>query len=591
MEAVGSGAASGEALQRKKRLRAKGRDAPARLGIGLALLGLLFACDGSASSTSTTLVPSTTTTRRATTTTTAPPECPDAFCVRYHIRPEAAWADATPVTADDFAFTLETLIDPDNQVASRDGYSLVSGYEVVDEKTFLLSFSQVYAPWRELFKVVLPAHELEGESFNTGLDEDIGLGSGPFELSEYVQEEEAVLTRNPNFWASSDPASGQALGDVASLTVRIVGDAENQVDGLRQDELDMIYPEPDEGTYDDVTRMGGVEYEVGQGRVWEHIDFNHDDPLLSQRFIREAIARAIDREGVLDDEVRPIDEEAVTLGNTVWLTQQPAYQDHFTEFGYDPEAAEQVLIDNGCTRGEDEVYVCGGQRLSFRWATTAGIEPRERLFEVAQESLSDIGIEVVADFGPATRVFANEFIYGDSSVWQIFNFGWFGGADPSSRDSVYFCEGTASPSGFGDINVNRYCNDEVESLIRQTQTEVDPVARAALYNQADAIYLGDIASIPLYQKPTLLAWNDDIAGPVDNASQAGPLWNVAAWSGKESVVFGVDQGPTTLNVLKRGGDSLAASLVAAAVLQGAYTVAPDFTYVPVLIEDADVIVS
>ena len=556
----------------------------------LLVLGMVVAaCNGGAEATTTT----TATTISVETTTTAaapPPECPDAFCVRYHIRPEAAWADGTPVTAGDFAFTLETLMDQNLEIASRSGYSLITGYNVVDDKTFLAIFSEVYAPWRSLFNVVLPAHELGDQPFNEVWDEAITLGSGPFQFSEYVAEESISLTRNPNYWATRDPASGASMGDVQNVRIDFLGDSATLIDALRDEEIDMFYPEPNESLVDEVTSMGDITSEIGPGRIWEHIDFNHDDPLLSKRYIREAFARAIDREEVLEEVVRPMLEGAVALGNTVWLTETPYYEDHFGQFTYDPEAARQLLSANGCVEGEDGIYVCDGQRLSFRWATTAGIEGREALFDLAQEDLLEVGIEVVADFGPATRVFANEFIYGDSSVWQILNFAWFGAADPSGRNTVYYCEG-AAPSGFGDINVNRYCNDEIEDLIRQTETEVDDQARAALYNQADSLYLGDVASIPLYQKPSFFAWNEVITGPRDNPSSSGPFWNISTWSGKPDIVFGVDQGPETLNVLEPGGDHFTASLVSSAVLEGAFTVAPDFTYVPVLVSRADVIVT
>jgi peptide/nickel transport system substrate-binding protein len=558
----------------------------------LALGVLVAACTGQAEVT-TTSAPATTTTSAATTTEAPPPpECPDAFCIRYHIRPEAAWADGTPVTAGDFAFTVETVRDADLDIAEtiRADYSLITGYEIVDDKTFLAIFSEVYAPWRKLFEVVLPAHELSGKSFNDLWDEAITLGSGPFQFSEYVAEESISITRNPNYWATVDPASGAPVGDVQSLRIDFLGDSDTLVDALRDEEIDMFYPEPAEDLVDEVTSMGDVTSEVGKGRLWEHIDFNHDDPLLSKKFVREAFAMAIDREEILDEVVRPMAEDASALGNTVWLEQTPYYQDHFTEPVHDPEAARQLLTANGCVEGEDGIFSCDDQRLSFRWATIAGVEGRETLFDIAEADLREVGIEVIADFGPAARLFANEFIYGDSSVWQILNFAWLGDADPSGRSTVYHCEGTA-PSGFGNININRYCNDEIEGLVRQAETEVDPEVRAELYNQADAQYLADVAVIPLYQRPSFFAWNDVITGPRDNPSSSGPLWNISTWSGKADVVFGVDQGPATLNILESAGNHFTASLVSSAILEGAFTVAPDFTYVPVLVSSADVIVT
>jgi hypothetical protein len=186
-------------------------------------------------------------------------------------------------------------------------------------------------------------------------------------------------------------------------------------------------------------------------------------------------------------------------------------------------------------------------------------------------------------------VFADEFIYGDSTVWQIFNFAWVGSPEPAGGNTIYYCEGGA-PSGFGDINVTRYCNDEMEQLVRQTDTVVDPAERAALYNQADAIYLEDAASVPLYQKPTFFAWNSQISGPQDNSTNVGPFWNVGAWSGKEVITYGADQQPDSMNVIEPDGNLFASGLVATAVLEGAYTIAPDFSFVEQLITSAEPIV-
>jgi hypothetical protein len=152
----------------------------------VAVLGLVVAaCGGDATEettapeeTTTTAAPETTTTTAATTTTTVVGDCPTAFCVKYNIHPDAAWADGTPVTSDDFAFTWETIMDEGNDITSRQGYDQIEGYEVVDEKTIVFQFTNIYAPWQTLFSAVLPKAELEGQPFNEVWDDLITLGSG-----------------------------------------------------------------------------------------------------------------------------------------------------------------------------------------------------------------------------------------------------------------------------------------------------------------------------------------------------------------------------------------------------------------------------
>ena len=120
------------------------------------------------------------------------------------------------MTAQDFVFTYETIVDPSLDIVSREGYHLITGYEVVDDKTVVFAFDEIYAPWQTLFSSVLPAHILEGEPFNTVWDDAISMGSGPFTFVEWVPEERITLARNENYW-------GDASGDVQTLNVMFLG--------------------------------------------------------------------------------------------------------------------------------------------------------------------------------------------------------------------------------------------------------------------------------------------------------------------------------------------------------------------------------
>lgn len=558
----------------------------------LAVFSLVAAaCDDGASTTTSLAEVSTTATAPKETTTTPPVagDCLVVFCVKYNIHPDAAWADGTPVTADDFAFTYDTIMNDQLDITSREGYNKMTGYEVVDDKTFVAQFGELYTPWKNLFDAILPKHELDAKPFNSYWDDIITLGSGPFTMEEWVEDERIVLQRNDNYWASEERASGAPLGDVQTVNIVFFDDSQIQVQALKDQEIDMFYPEAEVSLVQEVDAMEGVEWEAGLGPVWEHIDFNHSDPLLSQKFIRQAFAQGIDREAIVEAIVRPIAADAEPLGNTIWMNNSSNYEDHFSQYPYDPVAAEAYLTDNGCTKGSDGIYECGGRRLSFNWATTAGQQRRESQFALTQANLAEIGIEVNALFRPVSKVFADDFIFGDYQVWQLFNFAWVGEPDPARANSLYYCEGDA-PSGFGILNITRYCNDEMEQLVRRTDAEVDPAARAALYNQADAIYLEDVASIPLYQKPTFFAWNSEISGPQDNATRVGPLWNIGAWTGKELITFGTDQQPKSANPFEPDGSTSADNFFVAAVLEGAYTILPDFSYKEVLITSAEPIV-
>ena len=549
----------------------------------LALALLAAACDSgdstasSTSTTTTTTVTSTTTTTAPVTTTTEPDPCEGRpFCVVYEIAAEAVWSDGVPITSEDFAQTLEDITDPVSGASEQTGYRLISDVEILDDRRFVVSFSKVFPSWRTLFDFVLPAHS------DLGYRAEGAPVSGPFVLEEWIEGERIVLTRNPRYWPSVDPISMAPLGDVQRLVFVFPDSVRDQLRQLEDGEVDVINPRPLDWMIEELDSMELVSFDVVPGSFWEHIDFNHDDPLLGQSWAREAISLAIDREAILNETVRTVDEDASPLDSAVFLSNSIHYEDNF-DHTYDPEVAEALLQERFCERGDDGVFNCQGRRMSFLWATTVGDEYRETIFELVSDDLEQVGIELVLQPFTPSELFSSEVFFGGPSVWQLINFSWKGEPDPFLANTAFYCNGDA-PNGFGMLNVNRYCDETVEALIRSTEELVNPEERVAAYNEADALYLGDRAIIPLFQKPALLAFDSMLSGPEPNISSSTELWNVAAWSGAETVVIALESEPDDLDPVRPESDS--ARVILAAMLQGAFGLSPDLEFRPVLVSEA-----
>ena len=548
--------------------------------IGLASISAACTDGEGADSTSTTTGvpdPTSTTATQPATTTTEPAPCDGlVFCVIYEIPAGAVWSDGEPVGVDDFVHTLDLITDPVRGAAETSGYDLITGIESLGDQTVLVTFSRPFAPWRTLFPYLIPAHS--DLSFrNQGAPV-----TGPFVLDEWVVGERIVLRRNPGYWSEVEPISGAPLGRVEEVVFIFPPGVRDQLQGLEDDEIDVINPRPLDWMIEDLTGMENVSFEVVPGEFWEHIDFNHDDELLGQAWVREAISLAIDRQAILEETVRLVDPNAQTLDSAVYLSNSVHYEDNY-DLGFDPAAAEEILVERFCERGDDDVYSCQGRRMAFSWATTVGDDYREAIFEIVSENLAQIGIEVTLQPRTPSELFSGSVFFGGPEVWQLINFSWKGEADPFLADSTYACRGDA-PSGFGSLNVNRYCNEEVESLIASTSTIIDPEERASTYNAADAVYLGDRAIVPLFQKPALLAFDSSLSGPVANISRSTNLWNLGAWQGQDTVVIALEAEPDDLNPVSPGSDS--ARMVLSAMLHGAFGINPALEFVPVLGGDA-----
>ena len=68
--------------------------------------------------------------------------------------------------------------------------------------------------------------------------------------------------------------------------------------------------------------------------------------------------------------------------------------------------------------------------------------------------------------------------------------------------------------------------------MQKGQSESDPTKRAALWNQADAIMAATVPTIPLYQRPSPLAYKTSLLGVKNNPATIGATWNIEDWHWK-----------------------------------------------------------
>lgn len=510
-----------------------------------------------------------------TTTTTVEPSpppitCPTEFCVKYELREGAEWSDGRPVRAADFAATVDYFRDPLTGFGTQ-GYDLVREVQVLDPLNALVVFDQPYGPWQTLFERLVP----EGTDPSSVIP-----SSGPYEFVDWVRGDRIEVVRLDGWWGDSDLRSGAPAGDVVEITFLFMPDVEEMVESLLSGDVDVIGVRPTPEIVEQLAAVEEVDFALAPGPFWEHIDFHFDDPTLAQDWVRRAIALAIDRSHIVDQTVGLLDPGSPQLDNTVWMTGSAPYESHLEGVTHDPVAAESLLVDNGCERADDGIQVCGATRMSFVWTSTNDDPARIATFESVREDLEAIGIELVPDLRSPSQFVTRGHLFGGAGVWQMANFSWKDLLDPAATDQRFECAES-------DLNVNAYCSEAADAALEVARFETDPDRRAAAYNEVDRLYLDDLAVIPLYQKPTMLAWTSELSGPIPNYTRSSDLWNVAAWTGMSSIVVALPGEPTTLDPRSTADD--AANAVLSTLMYGAFSMAPDQTQVPLVVSSAEII--
>lgn len=434
----------------------------------------------------------------------------DPFTITYRIKPEAAWDDGMPVSARDFVFTWRTFTKARNQIATREGYDLIESATVVDPKTVTFTFRKPYSAYKRLFADVFPRHVLRGENFNRVWNRSIPISAGPFRFGEYEVGDRLTLVRNENYW-------GEQLAYLDEVEFRFIRRAARQAEALRTGEVDAIYPSVDP-RLSQVYDLEDAEVQTNPSLLWEHLALGFRDRLIQKPFIRRTLALAIDREALVAEVIRPVDPDASVLDSLLLLGNEPGYEPHFDRYRYDPSAARTILEDHGCRVGGDTVWRCNGRRLAFEYTTTNDNPIRKHVAEVVRRQLEAFGIEVVVRRHDAAVVFGPRILV--SGRFDIFNFAW-AGSDLRQDRGIWACNGTQ--------NFTRYCNEDVGALLGEAYAELDPTRQAQLANLADEVMADDMASLPLYQRPTFLAYTSAVHGMADNPTMESPTWNIEEW--------------------------------------------------------------
>lgn len=501
---------------------------PVRARFLVAALLVLTGCTGSATTTtSSTTVPIATT--------TAPDPCPEHLCVRLELDPGAVWSDGTPVTAADFAHTLE-------EVPTSGGHDREEGgveVEVLGDHELVLRVSHEAVPWQSVFEVVLPAH-------------DPGPTSGPL----------------------TPTGDGGFRGDGFRIELVEVDGVRGVIQALRRGEADLGWiPDPPVWAVEELSALEGVETIVSPGRDWEMITFNQRNPTLQPPLIRQAVAKSLDREALLDLTVRTVDPTAEPLDSTMWMHGSGVPVEPYPH-SHDLEAARSRLEEMGCSPGADGIFVCDGEPLVLTWVTTAGDPWREAMVERAKEDLADAGIGVEVRLMLPEDLYAGEHLFGDG--WDIASFALEAQADPGAAAELYLCDGL--------VNVGAHCQTGIAERIESGLLATDPEERREIFDEVDGEFLRQAAIIPLFQRP--VAWAFAGAAPAPEPAPLEGPFEVAVELGRDIRIAVVETpgDPATTGPLDLLTESLRRVLY-----RGAFRARGDGGYEPDLVVDFEVI--
>ena len=422
----------------------------------------------------------------------------DPQVVTYTINPKATWSDGTPINWEDIAAQITSTSGKNKAfaIASPNGSDRVASVtRGVDDRQAVVTFAQHYPEWRGMFAgntMLLPkSMTADPEVFNKGQLSEPGPSAGPFVISSVDRTAQRItLTRNPKWWGTPP------LLD--SITYLVLDDAA-RIPALQNDTIDATGI----STLDELTiagRTDGISIRRAPGPSWYHLTFNGaPGAILSDKALRQAVAKGIDRQAIVNVSQRGLVANPTPLGNHVFVAGQQGYQDNSGVVAYDPEKAKTELDALGW-KLNGQFREKNGKQLVIRDVLYDSQSGRQ-VAQVAQNSLAQIGVKLELDVKSANGFFTNYVNVGDFDITQ---FSWVGDAFALCCLNQIFT--TGAESNFGKIS-----SPAIDAKVEEVLDELDPTKARALANEVDKMLWDEVFSLALFQSPGNVAVRSKLA--------------------------------------------------------------------------------
>jgi peptide/nickel transport system substrate-binding protein len=385
--------------------------------------------------------------------------------------------DGTPFDSADVKFTIDHAFG-DNPSLTKTSWGPIESVEAVDPLTFKVTMSSKFGAFIPFLADSFSSMVCDTNTADT-FGSSTGIGTGPFQLVEWVKGDEVVLEKNPDFKNFGKPVENMGPPYIDRLIVRTVPEPQTRLAALRTGEVHLAEP-----PFDDVAAIKGAgELEIvvadntGQNVFWE---FTVSRPPFDDIRARQAVAYATDPETAISIIYGDLSQrEWCPVSRGVFGNDQEFCKQY--GYPYDREKATALLAEMGY--GPDKPL----ETTMFVW--TGG--NRHKLAEIFQAQLAEVGIKAsieIMDIGTMNaRVKEQNESPDDPSpgTFDMMTWGWY---DPDILYALWH-----SPGAYTGFQT-----PELDAMLEKTRTTIDDAERLTAVQDVIKYLMENAAHVGLY---------------------------------------------------------------------------------------------
>ncbi|MGB0389145.1 MAG: ABC transporter substrate-binding protein [Ardenticatenaceae bacterium] len=413
----------------------------------------------------------------------------DSRTYTFFLRDDAFWHDGTPFSAEDVAFTVAVIQDPDftGTVPAIELWRTVD-FEVVDPTTIRFTLPVEVAPFAPFVSFttfgILPKHLLAEIPVNQLADAPFSrapIGTGAWHLVP-TDGGQITLEPHPQYFDRQPLLQRLILRFYDDIPSTIEALTRGEVMGVAQiqpSDLPVLLSNPALTPYS-ALRSG-----------YTAIFANLRHPLFVEREVREALLLGLDRQAL----IRNVLNGQGVVAHSFLMPTHWAYDPSLPRYTHQPEDAKQLLEEAGWVDSDgDEILDKNGQPFEFNLLT---IESDPQLVEVVEElsrQWAELGIKAEPQVVTSAAELRHLLKQRD---FDLFVLSTPLSGLPSDPD-FYPLWHSSQVTEDGGQNYTSFTSQEADLLLIEARQTLDQERRRAIYSEFQKILARDLPALPLY---------------------------------------------------------------------------------------------
>lgn len=399
-------------------------------------------------------------------------------------------------TAEDAVFSLRRAATRETSTFSSD-YAAFDNIEAVDKYTVRITLKSAIP---SLLGVVMNYHG--GQMVCKAAVDQMGndgfrrrpIGTGPFAFAEYVPQQFGKLVAHDAYF--------RGRPNFREITYRLIpSDAARDL-AFQAGELDMYYTRQDQTSFARVRQMPGVKALSLNPAEMSVIHLNMTMPPLDNLKVRQAIAHAIDRDGIHQFRGREVSRPAVSVvpsGYVGTLADAPLLPHNL-------QRARQLLTEAGFPNGITlrTIHTTLPGMMTFMEAVQAQLRRAGITLEITPVEHATFHQQIRQNLSQVVHFQAARFPVADVYLSQFFH----------SRSIV------GSPTGVTNFSHCRVADAEIDGA----RSEPDKAKQIALWHEAQRKIITEVCAIPVNESLQMWAHRDtlELGYTISGALNLGP---------------------------------------------------------------------